>query len=130
LTRFRPYAPGQLLLLPPNLDDWLKEDHLARFIGDAVDELDLSEFFADYQHETDRGQPAYHPAMMLKVLLYAYCVGVMSSRKIDKACWDDVAFRVLSADQHPDHVSVARFRKRHLKAIAKLFKQVHRRRAL
>jgi transposase len=124
LTRFRPYAPGQLLLLPPNLDDWLKEDHLARFIGDAVDELDLSEFFADYQHETDRGQPAYHPAMMLKVLLYAYCVGVMSSRKIDKACWDDVAFRVLSADQHPDHVSVARFRKRHLKAIAKLFKQV------
>lgn len=124
MTRFRPYVPGQLLLLPPNLNDWLKEDHLARFVGDTVDELDLSELFADYQHDTDRGQPAYHPAMMLKVLLYAYCVGVMSSRKIDKACWDDVAFRVLSADQHPDHVSVARFRKRHLKAIAKLFKQV------
>ena len=124
MTKFRPYAPGQLLLLPPNLDDWLKEDHMARFIGDTVDELDLSEIFADYQHDTDRGQPAYHPAMMLKVLLYAYCVGVMSSRRIDKACWDDVAFRVLSADQHPDHVSVARFRKRHLKAIAKLFKQV------
>lgn len=124
MTKFRPYAPGQLLLLPPNLNDWLKEDHMARFIGDTVDELDLSEIFADYQHDTDRGQPAYHPAMMLKVLLYAYCVGVMSSRRIDKACWDDVAFRVLSADQHPDHVSVARFRKRHLKAIAKLFKQV------
>lgn len=97
---------------------------MAQFIGDTVDELDLSDFFADYQHDTDRGQPAYHPTMMLKVLLYAYCVGVMSSRKIDRACWEDVAFRVLSANQQPDHVSIARFRKRHLKSLSKLFKQV------
>jgi transposase len=124
VTKFRPYAPGQLLLLPPNLNDWLKEGHLALFISDMVDALDLGDFYADYTHETDRGYPAYHPAMMLKILLYAYCVGVMSSRKIEKACWDDIAFRVLSADQHPDHQSIARFRKRHLSALSKLFKQV------
>lgn len=124
MTKFRPYVPGQLLLLPPNLSDWLKEGHLALFISDTVDTLDLEEIFADYQHETDRGNLAYHPVMMMKVLLYGYCVGVMSSRKIEKACWDDVAFRVLSADQHPDFNSIARFRKRHLRAIGKLFKQV------
>jgi transposase len=124
MTKFRSYVPGQLLLLPPNLNDWLEEGHLALFIGDTVDALDLGEIFADYVHETDRGNLAYHPVMMLKVLLYGYCVGVMSSRKIQRACWNDVAFRVLSADQHPDFNSIARFRKRHLKAIAKLFKQV------
>lgn len=88
---------------------------MALFISDTVDVLDLSEIFADYENETERGNPAYHPAMMLKVLLYGYCVGVMSSRKIQRACWDDVAFRVLSADQHPEFNSIARFRKRHLK---------------
>lgn len=124
MTKFRPYVPGQLLLLPPNLSDWLEEGHLALLISDTVDALDLGEIFADYEHETDRGNLAYHPVMMLKVLLYGYCVGVMSSRKIQRACWDDVAFRVLSADQHPDFNSIARFRKRHLKAIGKLFKQV------
>lgn len=124
MSKFRPYAPGQLLLLPPNLNDWLEEGHLAMFISDTVDVLDLSDIFADYVNETERGNLAYHPAMMLKILLYGYCVGVMSSRKIQRACWDDVAFRVLSADQHPDFNSIARFRKRHLKAITKLFKQV------
>jgi transposase len=124
VTKFRPYAPGQLLLLPPNLSDWLEEGHMALLISDTVDVLDLSEIFADYENETERGNPAYHPAMMLKVLLYGYCVGVMSSRKIQRACWDDVAFRVLSADQHPEFNSIARFRKRHLKSIGRLFKQV------
>jgi transposase len=111
-------------LLPPNLNDWLGEGHLALFISDTVDILDLGEIFADYDNETDRGNPAYHPVMMLKILLYGYCVGMMSSRKIQKACWDDVAFRVLSADQHPEHHSISRFRKRHLKSIGKLFLQV------
>ena len=126
MTKFRPYAPGQLLLLPTNLNDWIGEGHLALFISDTIDALDLGEIFADYVHETERGNLAYHPAMMLKVLVYGYCVGVMSSRKIEKACWDDVAFRVLSADQHPDFQSIARFRRRHLKALPNLFKQVLR----
>jgi transposase len=126
MTKFRPYAPGQLLLLPPNLNDWIGEGHLALFISDTIDTLDLGEIYADYVHETERGNLAYHPAMMLKVLVYGYCVGVMSSRKIEKACWDDVAFRVLSADQHPDFQSIARFRRRHLKALPNLFKQVLR----
>jgi transposase len=124
VVKFRPYTPDQLLLLPPNLRDWISEGHLALFVSDTVDSLDLSEFVESYEHETGRGNPAYHPAMMLKVLLYGYCVGVMSSRKIEKACWDDVAFRVLSADQHPDFNSIARFRKRHLAVLPKLFKQV------
>ena len=124
MTKFRPYVPGQLLLLPPNLNDWIKEGHLALFIGDTVDTLDLDEIFAAYEHETDRANLAYHPVMMLKVLFYGYCVGLMSSRKIERACWDDIAFRVLSADQHPDFNSIVRFRKRHLRAIGKLFKQV------
>lgn len=124
MPKFRPYCPEQLFLLPPCLNDWLPENHLASFISDTVDELDLSEFFAAYKHEDERGYPAYHPAMMVKVILYAYCIGSPSSRKIEKACWDEVAYRVLSADQHPDHGSVAGFRKRHLKALARLFMQV------
>jgi transposase len=106
------------------MSDWLDEGHLAYFISDTVDALDLSELFDHYKHETERGQPAYHPAMMLKLLLYGYCVGVISSRRIEKACWDDVAFRVLSADQHPDHQSIARFRRLHLPAFGRLFKQI------
>lgn len=124
MPKFRPYCPEQLLLLPPSLNDWLPENHLASFISDTVSVLDLSEFFASYKHEDERGYPAYHPSMMVKLLLYAYCVGNPSSRKIEKACWEDVAYRVLSANQHPDHGSIAGFRRRHLKALAKLFLQV------
>ena len=81
--RFKPYAPDQMLLLPPSLRDWLPEDHLAYFVSDVVDELDLSEI--EHAYETDRrGQPAYHPRMMTKLLVYAYCVGVPSSRKIEE----------------------------------------------
>jgi transposase len=126
MTKFKPYVPEQLLLLPPNLADWLSEGHLAYFISDTVDALDLAEVLAYYQHDTERGQPAYNPAMMLKVLLYGYCVGVRSSRKIERACWEDVAFRVLSANQHPDHQSIARFRRLHLSVFSRLFKQVLR----
>jgi transposase len=117
---FRPYDLDQRLLLPPDLREWLPEGHLALFISDVVDELDLSAIFQAYEAE-GRGQPPYHPAMMVKLLLYAYCIGKPSSRRIERATYEDVAFRVLAADQHPDHDSLAEFRKRHLDALAGLF---------
>jgi transposase len=126
MRNFRPYQPDQLYLLPPNLREWLPAGHLALFVSDLVDELDLSALFSAYDSDADRGQPPYHPAMMVKLLVYAYCVGSPSSRKIEKATWDDVAHRVLAADQHPDHDSIASFRKRHLPELAKLFAQVLR----
>jgi transposase len=102
--------------------DWLSEDHLALFISDVVDVLDLSSIFDAY--DTRRGQPPYHPVMMVKLLLYAYCTGKPSSRKIERATYEDVAYRVLAGDQHPDHDTIAAFRKRHLAALAGLFLQV------
>jgi transposase len=120
---FRPYDLDQRLLLPPDLRDWLPEGHLALFISDVVEELDLSAIVQAYERE-GRGQPPYHPALMVKLLLYAYCIGKPSSRKIERATYEDVAFRVLAADQHPDHDSLAEFRKRHLAALAGLFVQV------
>lgn len=124
MRTYRPYHPEQLYLLPPSLNDWLQEDHLALFISEVVDVLDLSELHASYASENGKGQPPYHPAMMVKILLYGYCVGRTSSRKIEKATWNDIAFRVLAANQHPDHDSIAEFRKRHLQPLARLFKQV------
>ena len=124
MRKFRSYEPDQLYLLPPNLREWLRPGHLALFVSDLVDELNLSAIFRDYESDADRGQPPYHPAMMVKLLVYAYCVGNPSSRKIEKATWDEVAYRVLSADQHPDHDSIASFRKRHLPELAKLFAQL------
>lgn len=123
---FRPYSLDQRLLLPPDLREWLPEDDLAWFISDTVDELDLSAILRTYETADGRGQPPYHPAMMVKLLLYAYCVGRPSSRKIEQATHRDVAFRVLAGDQHPDHDSLAEFRKRHLEALAALFVQVLR----
>jgi transposase len=122
---FRPYDLDQRLLLPPDLREWLPDDHLALFISDVVDELDLSAIVRAYDGE-GRGQPPYHPAMMVKLLLYAYCIGKPSSRRIERATYEDVAVRVLAADQHPDHDSLAEFRKRHLAALAGLFVQVLR----
>lgn len=121
---FRPYDLQQQLLFPPSLQDWVPEDHLARFVSDVVDQLDLSAIYASYDAKDARGSRPYHPAMLVKVLLYGYCTGVCSSRRIERATYDDVAFRFLSADQHPDHDSIAEFRKRHLKALAGLFLQV------
>ena len=121
--RFKAYSPDQLLLLPPSLKDWLPEDHLAYFVSDLVDELDLCEIEKSYETER-RGQPAYHPRMMTKLLVYAYCVGVPSSRKIEAKTYEDVAFRVLAAGAHPDHDTIAEFRKRHLKALSGLFVDV------
>src|SRR5215208_6325202 len=122
---FRPYDLNQQLLLPPDMRDWLPEGHLALFVSDVVDELDLAAIVRAYDGD-ERGQPPYHPAMMVKLLLYAYCTGRPSSRRIERATHDDVACRVLAADQHPDHDSIAAFRQRHLPALAALFVQVLR----
>lgn len=119
---FRPYDLSQLLLLPPDLRQWLRPDHLALYVSDIVEQLELSAILNAY--EEGRGQPPYHPQMMVKLLIYGYCVGKMSSRKLEEATYDDVAFRVLSANQQPDHASIAEFRKRHLTALAQLFVQV------
>src|SRR5262245_34200425 len=121
--RFKPYRPDQGLLLPPSLHDWLPEDHLVYFLSDVVDQLDLSAIIATYAGDRG-GQPPYHPAMMVKLLLYAYCVGVPSSRKIEERTHTDIAFRVLAAGHHPDHDTIAAFRRRHLQALAALFVQV------
>lgn len=119
---FRPYDLSQLLLLPPDLRQWLRPDHLALYVSDIVEQLDLSAILNGY--EEGRGQPPYHPQMMVKLLIYGYCVGKISSRKLEAATYDDVAFRVLSGNQQPDHASIAEFRKRHLAALAQLFVQV------
>lgn len=122
---FRPYDPAQQFLLPPSIDDWLCEDHEARFISEAVEELlDLSAIYDAYQ--VADGAPPYDPKMMLKLLLWGYSTGVTSSREIERRCWTDVAFRFLSANCAPDYRSIARFRRRHLKAIEELFLQVLR----
>ena len=124
MRTFKPYAPEQIFLLPPSLTEWLPEGHLASFISDVVDQLDLREIFAAYENHDDRGQPPHHPAMMSKILIYGYCTGKSSSRKIEKATWEDVAYRVLSADQHPDHDCISEFRRRHLLVLPGLFLQV------
>jgi transposase len=122
---YRPYVPEQDLLLPPSLRDWLPEDHLAFFVSDLIDQLDLSTITAVYEDE-ERGYPPYHPVMLTKVLVYAYCVGVFSSRKIQRRLMEDVAFRVLAAGNEPDFRTIADFRKRHLSALQGFFEQVLR----
>jgi transposase len=122
---FRPYVPEQDFLLPPSLREWLPADHLAYFVSDLVDQLDLSAITAPYEEE-ERGYPPYHPVMLTKVLLYAYCVGVFSSRKIQRRLNEDIAFRVLAADNQPDFRTIADFRQRHLAALEGLFVQVLR----
>ena len=117
---YRPYLPTQGFLLPPSPLDWLPEDHLARFVLDTVGELDLSELYGYYEREL-RGHPPHHPQMMVALLLYAYCIGVPSSRKIEKRTYEDVAFRVLAGNTHPDHSRMSGLRRIHLSALAKLF---------
>jgi transposase/signal recognition particle subunit SEC65 len=119
---FRPYEPDQDFLMPASMRDWLPSDHLAYFISDLVDQLDIWAIMIRYQEE--KGYPPYHPAMMVKVLLYAYCIGVPSSRKIEKRLCEDIAFRVLAANNTPDFRTISDFRKDHLKALAGLFLQV------
>jgi transposase len=122
---YKSYLPEQDLLLPPSLREWLPENHLAYCVSDVVDQLDLSAIESVYEEE-DRGQPPYHPRMMTKILVYGYCVGVFSSRRIQKRLVEDVAFRVLAAGNQPDFRTISDFRKLHLKALEELFQQVLR----
>jgi transposase len=122
---FRSYDPDQVFLMPPSLDDWLPEDHPARFVSELVDEmLDLTPIYASYTEAS--GAPPYHPRLMLKLLIYAYASGVTSSREIERRCATDVAFRFLSGNVAPDYRSISRFRRRHLKVFKALFVQVLR----
>jgi len=124
MKTFKPYTPDQLLLLPPALQDWLPEGHVALFLSDVVDHaLDLSPIRASYETGDGRGQPPYHPALLVKLLLYAYCTGRPSSRAIEKATYEEVPYRVLAANQHPDHDTLAAFRQEHLQALGDLFLQ-------
>ena len=120
---FRPYEPDDLWLLPPSPRDWLPEDHLAYFLSDLVDELDLKPILETYRGVT-RGTVPYHPRMLVTVLLYAYAVGMPASRQIARKLEEDVAFRVLAANQRPDFRTLSDFRKQHLTALADLFVQV------
>ena len=113
----------QEFLLPPSLRDWLPEDHLAWFVLDAVDEIDVGAFYAAYR-EDGWGRAAFEPRMMVALLLYAYAVGERSSRGIERRCREDVAFRVITANRIPDHATIARFRARHEQALADTFTQV------
>ena len=124
-TSFRAYHPDQPYLLPPSPRDWLPADHLAYFVSDTVDALDLSAFYARYEGDGRRKQP-FEPRMMVKVLIYGYATGTFSSRKLAKKLEEDVAYRVLSAGNFPAHRTIADFRQRHLEEFASLFVQVVR----
>jgi len=124
-TKFLSYEPGQSLLLPPNLLDWLEEGHPAYFILDVVEALDLSEIFSSYDGSRG-GRPGFDPRLLVCLLIFGYCVGVTSSRKLEKATYESIPFRVLAANQHPDHATIAEFRRRHLEALSHLFVQVLR----
>jgi transposase len=123
---FRRWNPEQTLLLPPSPVEWLPANHLVFFLLDMAAELDLSAIYAVYEARDPRGVKAYEPRMMVVLLLYAYCVGIPSSRRIERACWEDAAFRVLTGNQQPDHSRISDFRLVHLDALAGLFMQVLR----
>jgi transposase len=110
----------QALLLPPSLREWLPEDHLVWLALEAVGELDLAAFFAAYRDD-GHGRAALDPAMMVALLVYAYAIGVRSSRAIERRCREDIAFRVITANQAPDHATIARFRVRHEVALGDVF---------
>ena len=118
---FKPVDRDTPYLLPPSLQDWLPQEHLARFVVEIVDRLDLSELERAYG---GRGKTPYHPAVMVALLFYGYATGVFSSRKLEQATYDSVAFRYITADTHPDHDTIAHFRKRFLEPLRGLFVQV------
>ena len=119
--KFRQVDRETQFLLPPSLDDWLPEEHLARFVIDIVEQLDLSEIKSAY---TGRGSKAHHPEMLLALLFYSYATGVFSSRKLEQATYDSLAFRYIAANDHPDHDTIANFRKRFLPLLNSLFVQI------
>src|SRR3954463_4209085 len=113
----------QVFLLPPSVDDWLPDDHFARFVIAIVEEMDLAAFYVAYRAD-GHGRPAHDPAMMVALLVYAYARGRRSSRVIERACIEDIAFRVIAANRQPDHCTIARFRQRHETALAGVFGEV------
>src|ERR1017187_9219229 len=120
---YRTYLPEQDLLLPPSLREWLPENHLVYFVSDVVDQLDLCAMYAVYEKEK-RGQPPYDPRLMTKVLVYGYCSGVFSSRRIQKRMQEDIPFKVLAAGNEPDFRTISDFRKIHIEALQELFEQM------
>ena len=122
-TSFLPYDPRQDFLLPPSPSEWLPEDHLAYFVSEVIDGLDLQIFYSRYEGDGRRNQP-YDPAMLVKVLVYAYTTGVFSSRKIARKLYEDVALRMLGAGNFPSHRTICDFRVRHLGEFVQLFLQV------
>jgi transposase len=123
---FRPWQPEQTSLLPPSPSDWLSDDHQVYFLLDLVDELDLSTILTPARAKDPRGEKGFDPRMMTLLLLYAYCVGTVSSRKIERACYEDLAFRVLTGNQQPDHSRISEFRRQNLEALSELFVQILR----
>ncbi len=123
---FRPWQPGQTTLLPPSPSDWLSADHQVYFLLDLVHELDLSAIVIPAQGKDPRGEKGFDPRMMTLLLLYAYCTGIVSSRRIERACYEDLAFRVLTGNQQPDHSRISEFRRRNLEALSELFVQILR----
>ncbi|MBF0455673.1 MAG: transposase, partial [Magnetococcales bacterium] len=115
---FRQFDRETLYLLPPSMDDWLPEEHLARFVVEIVGQLDLRKIKSTY---AGRGSKAYHPEMLLALLFYGYATGIFSSRKLERATYDSVAFRYIAANDHPDHDTIAKFRKRFLSELSSLF---------
>ena len=124
-TTFRPYQPKPKLLLPPDIRDWLPEDHLVHHVSDLVDGLDLTAFHTPYEGDRRRNAP-YEPRMMVKLLIYGYATGVFSSRGIAKKLEEDLAFRMLAAGNFPKHRTICEFRRRHLEDFRKLFVEVIR----
>ncbi len=121
MSRFVPVDRDTAYLLPPSVDEWLPDDHLARFVVEVIEQLDLSELTRQY---AGRGSAAHHPAVLLGLLIYGYANGVHSSRKLERATYDSVAFRYVAANTHPDHDTLATFRRRFLKEVEALFVQV------
>ena len=122
---YQPFEPDQLLLMPPSLQEWLPKDHLVYFLRDVLEQIDLSPIQDSYERE-ERGYPPYHPKMMTGLLLYGYATGVRSSRHLAKHCQEDVAFRVLTANNQPDFRTISDFRKRHLEALHHVFVEILR----
>src|SRR5437870_11746311 len=121
---FRSYDMNQQLLLPPDLRQWLRPEHLALYVSDVVESLDLSGILNVYEEGDGRGRPPYHTARMVKLLVYGYCTGKMSSRKLEQDTYDDVAFRVLSGNKQQYHDGIDGCRKRHLKELVRVCVQV------
>src|SRR5450432_1785515 len=118
MSNFRTIDRKSGYVLPPSVDEWLPEEHLGRFIGEVIDDLDLGRMSRAYRGS---GSASYHPRMLLGILVYGYATGVFSSRKLERASYDSVAFRFIAANDHPDHDTIAAFRRRFLKEIEALF---------